>query len=223
MKTIIITIAMALLTLLSSAQLKGSGKTVTKTYDFKNFDKICFDDLDGKLEVEIGPKWNITTTIDDNLSYLLAFDETKSTNELKIYFKGNNNNNLYIEDTHIKIKVTMPMAIAIRHHGNSSLIVNNISGDYFKFENKGNATAKINGSISNLEIINTGNGNTYSDNLITKTASIKCSGNGNVIVNVTESLTAKASGNSSVKNKGQAKFDENSTQSGNSKLINQYY
>jgi hypothetical protein len=220
MKTIIaLIITLTLVVTNTFGQLKGSGKTIIKTYDYQNFDKIYFDDLDGKIEVEIGLTWSITVTIDDNLEYLLAFDENKSTNELKIYFKGNNNNNLYIEETHIKIKVMMPIVASIRHNGNSRLTVNNISGDYFKFENIGNATTKINGIVNNLNIVNTGNCNTFAENLLAKTAIIKCSGNGNVSVNVSESLNAKASGNSSVKNKGNAKFDENSSHSGNSRLI----
>lgn len=99
--------------------------------------------------------------------------------------------------------------------------MSNISGEHFQFENKGNATTKISGSITNLQLKNTGNGSTYAENLLAKMATIKCSGNGNVIVNVSESLNADASGNSSVKNMGKAKFDESSARSGNSRFINQ--
>ena len=48
MKTTITTIAMLLVLSVSFAQLKGSGKTVTKTYDYKEFNKVFFDDLDDK-------------------------------------------------------------------------------------------------------------------------------------------------------------------------------
>ena len=50
----IISIVLALASTFAHAQLKGSGKTVTKTYNYKNFDKVYFEDLDGKIKVEVG-------------------------------------------------------------------------------------------------------------------------------------------------------------------------
>lgn len=123
MTKLIFVIALTLTSIFANAQLKGSGKTVTKSYEFKNFDKLSLQDLDGKIEVEIGKEFSISITIDDNLLPLLSFEETSSENELKIFFKNNTNNNKYIEDTNVKIKITMPKILEIKHSGNSSLIV----------------------------------------------------------------------------------------------------
>ncbi|MEC4004198.1 DUF2807 domain-containing protein [Flavobacterium sp. SUN052] len=220
MTKLIFAIALTLASIFANAQLKGSGKTVTKSYEFKNFDKLSFQDLDGKIEVEIGKEFSISITIDDNLVPLLSFEETSSENELKIFFKNNTNNNKYIEDTNVKIKITMPKILEIKHSGNSSLIVKNLYGTNFKLENSGNGTATIFGSIDKLEVINKGNGNTKAKELIAKTAIIKCSGNGNVYTNTSDELTAKASGNSSIVNYGKAEFNAQSSKSGNAELRN---
>jgi len=221
MTKLILAITFALLTTFATAQLKGSGRTMIKSYDYTNFDKVYFDDLDGKLEIEIGKPYSISVTIDDNLLPLLAFEKNEKANELKVYFKGNTNNNLYIEDTHLKIKITTPTALAVRHNGNSGLIVKGITGSAFEFENKGNASTNLIGTVTNLQIKNSGNGNVYADTLTASNATIKCTGNGNVDANVSEQISARASGNCSIRNKGKALFDSNSSKNGNARLISQ--
>lgn len=214
-----ITMAFLLTSLLSLAQLKGSGKMITQSYDYSNFDKLSFQNLDGQIEVEIGKTWRVLIEIDDNLAPLLEITENKSEHELKMAIKNNLNNRLYIEDTNIKIKIIMPEVSEIEQHGNSNLVVNDVVGRYFRIENSGNGTAEIKGSIDELEIINRGNGNTKAKNLLSKNATVKCSGNGNASVNVSQEITAKASGNSSVFNYGKAKFNAQSTFQGNARLI----
>jgi hypothetical protein len=201
------------------AQLKGSGKISTKTYDYKNFDKVYFENLDGKIEVEIGKPWSISVTIDDNLENLLTFTENKSENELKVQFKGNKNNQMYIENTNFKIKITMPEASVIKNTGNSDLVVKNIFGRYFRLENTGNGDSKIFGTIDSLDVNKTGNGDVNAENLKAQKATLKSTGNGDLIVNVSEELSAKLTGNGDIINKGKAKFDANSKKSGNGDLI----
>lgn len=219
MKTILITMAMAMMTFLASAQLRGSGKTITQSYDFKNFDKVYFENLDGKLEIEIGKAFSITVTIDDNLESLFSISENASEHELTVSFKNNKNNWKYIEDTNLKIKITMPEASVIKNIGNSNLNIKNVIGRYFRIENTGNGDTKISGSTDSLDVIKSGNGNIDAEKLIAKKAVIKNTGNGNVTANVGEGLTANLNGNGDIKNIGKAKFDNNSKKTGNGALI----
>jgi hypothetical protein len=126
---------------------------------------------------------------------------------LTIGLKGNFNNKLYVEDTRIKVKVTMPEASVIQHRGNSTLHISGIVGRYFRLENNGNGDASLQGSIDELDVKKDGNGDVSAKNLIAKTAKVKCYGNGNVDVYTQISLTAHGSGNGNVVQFGPGKID----------------
>lgn len=205
---------------LAIGQLKGSGKTVTKNFNYKNFDKVYFEDIDGKLEVKIGKAWSISVTIDDNLEPLLSFEENTSEHELKIFLKSNKNNLKYLEDNNIKINVTMPEASVFRNSSNANLSIIGVFGRYFRLENYSNATTTASGTIDELDVENKGNGNVKLTDLVTKKAKIICSGNGNVTVNVYNSIEGKVSGNGNIKNYGKALFGRNSSKTGNGNLLN---
>lgn len=221
MKTIITTIAFLVASMVANAQLKGSGKTITKTYDYNNFDKINLEDLDGKIEIEVGKPYEVSVTIDNNLVDLLTVNENKSNQSISLSLKGNYNNKMYIENTKIKIKISLPKLISIVHRGNSGLIIANYKGENLKINNSSNGSISIFGEVTILEIKNDGNGNIAAEKLITQNAKIKCTGNGNVKVNALQILEANASGNCSVFNTGKAKFSSNSAKSGNARLIQQ--
>ena len=220
MKTIITSIAMILVTTLSFAQLKGSGKTISKTYDYQNFDKVFFDDLDGKLEIEVGKPFSVSITIDDNLLDLLTVVEHSVNKTLTVALKGNRNNKMYIEDTKIKVKITMPFLMEVSNNGNSGLTVTNINSKYFKSNNPVNGSTTLSGIVDNLEVSCSGNGTLNAKQLVAKNAKIKATGNGNAYVNVNELITAKTSGNCTVINSGKAKFNSVSSSSGNSRFVN---
>lgn len=220
-KLLMIVAILSLVSCYTQAQrgpLRGSGKLIAKTFDFRDFDKLNLEDLDGKIEVEIGKPFSVMIEIDENLEPLLEVTKENQEGILSIGLKGNYNNKMYIEDTRIKVKVTMPEASVIQHRGNSNLHVMGIVGRYFRLENNGNGSTTLQGSIDELDIKKNGNGEVKAQGLVAKTAKVKSYGNGNVRVNSQISLTAHGSGNNSVMQFGPGKIDPMSGIMGNGEV-----
>ncbi len=222
MKKIILIIAIFNLfctaTFAQKGPLKGTGKIVSRTFDFKDFDKVSFEDFDGKIEVEIGKSFSINVDIDENLEPRLEVKKDDAENQLTIRLAGNLNGKLYLENTRIKIKVTMPEASVIQHRGNTNVHISGIMGRYFRFENDGNGDVSLQGNIDELDIKKNGNGSVNAQKLIAKTAKVKSYGNGNVLVNSQISLAAHGTGNNSVMQFGQGKIEPMSGIVGNGEV-----
>lgn len=199
-----------------SRELNGNGKIIKKTYDFKDFDKIQFQDLAGKAEVEVGKPFSVQIEIDENLESLLEVNNADG--KLSIEFKGNKNNRLYIEKTNIRIRVSMPEISVLQHQGNSDLKVHGLIGRYFRLENNGNGNTKLSGSIDKLDIKKYGNGNVDAKDLSAKYAEVKSFGNGDVKVNVSVSLTANGTGNGDIIKTGSGKIESMSGIVGNGEV-----
>ncbi len=221
MKKILITALLIIGSIHSFSQLNGSGNVINKTYDNSGFDKVYFNDLHGEIIIEIGKPFSVSISIDDNLEGLLNLSENKTEHELIISLKGNERNKMYIENTNIKIKITMPEASVIKNNGNSSLYISNILGRYFRLENNGNGGTKMTGTIDKLDIIKRGNGSVVANKLFAKTSEITSAGNGDILINVTGDVTVELSGNGDVKNSGGGRFIVKGKISGNGKLISE--
>ena len=220
MKNLITTIAILATTFTTFGQLKGSGTVVTKNFNFQNFNKVTFNDFDGKLEIEVGKTFSISVIIDDNLVNLLTVNENAVEKKLTLDLKGNRKNKMYIEDTKISVKITMPELQEICNNGNANLLITNINSKNLKSMNPENGSTTLEGIADYLEVINSGNGTLNAKNLSVNEALIQASGNGNAYVNVAKKISAKTSGNCTVANIGNAKFDANSKLSGNSNFKN---
>ncbi len=222
MKTFFITTLFLLLSFsYVSAQkcaLLGSGKTVTRSYDFKDFENISFEDFDGIIEVEVGKPYSIIIQIDDNLASKLQVTRDDADQTLTILLKDNYNGRLYLENTHIKIKVSLPSVTHIFHRGNTEISVKGINARYFRYENNGNGSAILQGEVENLDIKKSGNGEVRCGNLISKVAKVKSYGNGNVIINAQISLSGIGAGNCSVIQTGAGSIDPLSGILGNGKV-----
>ncbi|CAH0996870.1 hypothetical protein EMA8858_03005 [Emticicia aquatica] len=198
--------------------LRGTGKIISRSFDMKGFDKISFEDFDGKIEVEIGKPFSIKVDIDENLEPRLDVKKYDNESQLTIRLAGNYNGKLYLENTHIKIRVTMPEASVIRHRGNTNINITGILGRYFRLENDGNGDVVLQGLVDELDIKKTGNGEVRAKNLVSKIAKVKSYGNGNVAVNAQISLSASGAGNCSVMQFGTGKIEAMSGIIGNGEV-----
>jgi hypothetical protein len=198
--------------------LRGTGKIISRNFDIKGFDKVSFEDFDGNIEVEIGKTFSIKVDIDENLEPRLEVKKDDNESQLTIRLAGNYNGRLYLEDTHIKIRVTMPEASVIQHRGNTNVHITGIVGRYFRLENDGNGDISLQGAVDELDIKKSGNGEVRAKNLISKMAKVKSYGNGNVAVNAQISLSANGAGNCSVMQFGQGKIDPMSGIIGNGEV-----
>ncbi len=181
MKKTILTLAILIFAIIAYAQkgaLTGSGKIVHKTFTFSDFNKINLRDLDGIAEVEVGKPYAISVAIDDNLEELLVVSVDDNT--LDISLKGNRNNRMYIANTNIKIKISLPSLAYVLHDGNNGLNINGIVGDYFRIKCIDNGSATLSGAINKLEIVCSGNGTVNARKLVANNIETTRRGNGNI-------------------------------------------
>ena len=197
--------------------LKGSGIVVTKTFAFKNFDSIELKDLDGKIEVETEKPFSIQIAVDDNLEPLLLVNEKNNT--LTIELNKNKNNRRYVENSNIKILITLPQLSKVLQTGNSNTFIKNVENKNFVIKSRGNGNITVEGKAENIDIQRSGNGNVYAGKLIAKNATVVSTGNGNVKVNVSDIFMANGSGNGDIQNIGKAKATSNSKKTGNGSII----
>lgn len=220
-KLTLIILSIIVLVIVAEAQkgpLRGSGRVVSKSFDFKDFDKVSFEDFDGKIEVEIGKPFSIHVTIDDNLEPLLRVEKDDTENQLKLWLENNKNGRLYLEDTNIKIKVSLPESSVIIHRGNSDIKIGGIVGRYFRLEHTGNGNVSLEGQIDELDIKKSGNGSINAKKLMAKVAKVKSYGNGNVAINSILSLYASGTGNGNILQFGQGRIEPMSGIVGNGEV-----
>jgi Putative auto-transporter adhesin, head GIN domain len=196
--------------------LKGKGEIVKKEFDIKDFDKIKFQDLDGKLEVMVGKEFKLELQVAENLEKYISFKLQNGT--LEVVFENNKNNKRYVEDSHIKVRISLPKLIDIEHIGNTNLMVSNIDTDNFSLENDGNGSATLFGKANAIKINKAGNGNVNAENVFVKKANLKSFGNGNVKITASEYATAIGAGNGNVYIYGTAKISNDSGISGNGEV-----
>jgi hypothetical protein len=219
MKKNLFTMMASMLFLAAPAQreaLKGSGAITNKTYNLQDFEQLEFRRLSGKITVVAGKPFSVEISIDDNLADLLSVQVTAGN--LVIELKQPPTGELYIEDSHIKIMVTLPALTLVKHTGNSDIKLSGLEGRSFHLIQSGNGDALLEGSIDELDINKSGNGDLHAEALKAADIRILKSGNGDTFIQTDNVFRANGSGNGDIINKGTGKPAADSYQTGNGKI-----
>jgi hypothetical protein len=191
--------------------LTGSGHTVTKEFDLAGFTKVS---AGSAFEVEIsqGDGYSVVITVDDNLVDQL--DVTKSGDTLRVQMKPS----LSLRNTTMRAKVMLPVLTGLDLSGASRTTVTGFSsgkplavqvsgastlrGDIkcgdARFDVSGASKAELQGGADGLAVKASGASTATLDAFPSKNTTVDASGASHVSVNVSGTLTAQASGASSV-------------------------
>jgi hypothetical protein len=180
----------------------GSEKISKKQYDFTHFSKISLLDIDGETEITTGDSFKIEIKMREK--YLPILFVTENNNELQIKFNYTRENNKYIFDPRIQIKITCPSLTEVYKQGNSSVRLYVKNQSTFFLSNEGNGSATLRGKLEDLKIKNEGNGKTDARKLVAKNVQVESYGNGNVLIQATENASGKRNGNGLIIQEGKA-------------------
>lgn len=188
----------------------------TTTYDFKDFDKVQIENINGAVEIELGKQFIIIISGNDNAQEQVKI--TKSDNKLLVKL-----DNKFVIDWKkrkvVKVKIVMPEISKLFNFSNADVSVQNFAGSYFGVENKGNGNVSVAGSIVDfIEIKNNGNGNLETKNIVSKKVDISKSGNGDVNIRTDANFDVEMEGNGDIVNYGKGKAIINK-QSGTGKVV----
>jgi Putative auto-transporter adhesin, head GIN domain len=174
-----------------------------KTYDFKDFDKVQIENINGEVEIELGKSYSIIVSVKDNAQEQVQI--TKSQDKLLVKLDSR-----FVTDWKnrkvVIVKIIMPDISKLFNFSNADVSVQKFVGRYFGIENKGNGNISVVGSfVDHIEINNNGNGNLETKNIISKKVDISKSGNGDVNIRTDAEFNVEMNGNGDIVNYGKGK------------------
>jgi hypothetical protein len=203
--------------MIGSAQLTGSGRTVTRDYDFSDFTRIeagyAFE-----VDVQQGDSYSVEVTVDDNLEQYL--DVTQDGDTVRLRLKPSVRFSL--NRVTLRAGITLPTLegldlsgatratvsgfesqenLDVQVSGASTLRGDITSGDA-RFGISGASTVTLDGAAGNLDLEASGASTANLEDFPVTDARVNANGASRAVVNVSGELNAEASGASSVRYTG---------------------
>lgn len=195
--------------------ISGSGNSVTKTYDFTDFDRLVIANA-FEADVTAGDGYAVEVTVDDNLVEYLRVEQKDDTVTIAL------EPNLSINSITQRASITLPRLVSLDASGASRVRVSDfkttddvrvfvsgassVSGDMETGDLdtvvSGASTLSLEGSAKNLTANASGASTADLRDFAVADASVEASGASRANVNVSGRLDASASGASSVRYTG---------------------
>lgn len=174
-----------------------------KSYDFKEFDKVQIQNINGDVEIEIGKSYSITVSGKENAQQQVHV--TKSEDKLLVCLVDKFLNDWKNREV-VKIKIVMPDISNLFNYSNADVSIQKFAGRYIRIENKGNGNVMVSGSVvERIDLNNNGNGNLEARDIISKGVNIFKAGNGDVSIRTDTNFYVEMNGNGDIVNYGQGK------------------
>jgi hypothetical protein len=191
-----------------NTQINGDGKLVTVntptiTSDISAIKMYGIPGGNGAIEIKAGAtEASISIQSDGNL--VQYFDVQQEGKKLTVAMPKNRNNNLWIENTHIRIVIAVPQLEQLDIETNLNCTVSGLNNTRFELQKSSNGDIQLEGTVQDLQIDKTGNGTVQAKDMVATDAKINSMGNGDVKVMVNGVLKTNRSGNGSIINYGTA-------------------
>ncbi|MDI9859375.1 GIN domain-containing protein [Flectobacillus roseus] len=174
-----------------------------KSYDFKDFDKVQIENVNGQVEIELGKSFRITVSGEGNAQEQIKI--TKSGDRLLVKLDSKFETD-WKKRKVTKVRIIMPEISKIYNFSNADVSVTNFIGRYVGVENRGNGNLSLAGSVIDyLQINNNGNGNIETKSIIAKKVDIYKSGNGDINIRTDNDFSVEMAGNGDIVNYGKGK------------------
>jgi hypothetical protein len=176
------------------AAVQGSGTAKSETRDVAQFRRVVFNGS-AKVNITIGQPQQLTISGDDNILPLI--DTAVTGDELTIGSHGS-----YSPKTPLRIDITVPSLGAFALNGSGDVHITGLNEKDLKVVIRGSGDLKADGSVETIDASIKGSGNLDLVNVATKNATISIAGSGDATVNATEALDASIAGSGDIKYKG---------------------
>lgn len=186
----------------SPGGMRGSGNIKTEAREVSDFSSLSSKSV-GKVIVQQTNRESLTITADDNILPLLKSDVDNHILYLTVVDDASFNPTQPIEYV-VEVKHLESLNIS----GVGSADISDIEGEKLSIFLDGVGSVTIAGNVDVLELTVAGVGSFNGEALITKQATVRNSGVGHVVVNVSEQLNATASGVGSVEYIGSPQVQE---------------
>lgn len=207
MKTCTVLFVFTFLSVLANAQtdkysnqreLRGSGRIVREDRTLEPFQAIDIQPFLSKVTIDVGGTQSaVNVQLDDNFKPFLQIENTNGV--LKLMFKDPANKPFWLSKGTINVTIKTPSLRQLRNESNGNVIVNGLTGESFDLTNQGNGNVTLRGTVTQLNVVSTANGDVRAKALRAQKANVITQANATVEVNA-QQISSQKMGHGTITN-----------------------